>query len=60
MWFLTLPKVKFNHLVNIKEGEILRVRSVQRDTTSKRNMSVAKNLTNVLRFMPQMAIVKYM
>lgn len=58
MWFLTLPRVKFNYLVNIKEGEILRVRSVCKDATSKRNMIIAKNLTNVLRFMPHMKIVK--
>jgi hypothetical protein len=58
MWFLTLPKVKFGNLMAIKEGEILRVRSVCKDATSKRNMIVAKNLTNVLRFMPHMKIVK--
>lgn len=58
MWFLTLPRVKFGNLMNIKEGEILRVRSVCKDSTSKRNMIVAKNLTNVLRFMTQMKIVK--
>lgn len=54
MWFLTLPRLKFSNLINIKEGEILRIRSVTRDSTSKRNMIVAKNLTNVLKFMPQM------
>jgi len=58
LWFLTLPKVKFNSLVNLKDGEILRIRSVTRDSTSKRNMIISKNLTNVLRFMPQMLIVK--
>ena len=58
LWFLTLPKVKFNSLVSLKDGEILRIRSVTRDSTSKRNMIISKNLTNVLRFMPQMLIVK--
>ena len=58
MWFLTLPRIKFTSLVNIKEGEILRIRSVTRDATSKRNMIVAKNLTNVLKFMPGMQIVR--
>lgn len=58
MWFLTLPRIKFTNLINIKEGEILRIRSVTRDATSKRNMIVAKNLTNVLKFMPGMQIVK--
>jgi hypothetical protein len=58
LWFMTLPRVKFNGLLSIKEGEILRVRSVMKDNTSKRNTIVAKNLTNVLRFMPGMQIVK--
>jgi hypothetical protein len=58
MWFLTLPRIKFTNLINFKEGEILRIRSVTRDSTSKRNMIVAKNLTNVLKFMPGMQIVK--
>lgn len=58
MWFLTLPRIKFHNLINIREGEILRIRSVTRDPTSKRNMIIAKNLTNVLKFTPQMLIVK--
>lgn len=53
-----MPRVKFNNLINIREGEILRIRSVTRDPTSKRNMIIAKNLTNVLKFTPQMLIVK--
>lgn len=55
---MTLPKVKFGNLVNLKDAEIIRIRSVTRDTTSKRNMIISKNLTNVLRFMPQMLIVR--
>ena len=35
MWFIVIPKLKFGPL---KEGEIIRIRSVNINVTSKRNV----------------------
>ena len=31
LWFLMLPKLKFGGIINVRAGEIVRVRSVIRD-----------------------------
>ena len=47
MWFIVIPKLKFGVL---KEGEIVRIRSVEVNMTSKRNVISCKPSTNILRF----------
>ena len=47
MWFIVIPKLKFG---NLKEGEIVRIRSVEVNITSKRNVINYKPSTNILRF----------
>lgn len=47
MWFIQIPKLKFGHL---REGEIIRIRSVKLNITSKRNIIEMKPSTNILRF----------
>jgi hypothetical protein len=58
MWFLTLPKIKFSWLLENNDGEIVRIRSVMRDMTSRRNTIVARNMTNVLKFMSGVKVIK--
>lgn len=57
MWFITIPKMKFG---NLKEGEIIRIRSVEVNMTSKRNVISVKTSTNILRFTRKNAIVQEM
>ena len=47
MWFIVVPKLKFGHF---REGEIIRIRSVNINVVSKRNVLQCKNNTNILRF----------
>ena len=47
MWFMTIPKTKFR---NLKQGEVIRIRSVEVNFTSKRNIINIKPYTNILRF----------
>lgn len=47
LWFIVIPKLKFGTL---KEGEIVRIRSVEVNITSKRNVISQKPSTNILRF----------
>ena len=58
MWFLTLPKIKFSWLLENNDGEIVRIRSVMRDMTSRRNTIIARNMTNVLKFMSGVKVIK--
>jgi hypothetical protein len=55
MWFITIPKLKFG---SIKEGEIIRIRSVKVNISSKRNVIDTRPSTNILRFTFRNAIVK--
>lgn len=57
MWFMTIPKLKFP---NIKQGEIVRIRSVEVNLTSMRNVISVKPSTNILRFHPDSKIVQEM
>lgn len=57
MWFITIPKLKFG---NLREGEIVRIRSVEVNLTSKRNVINCKPSTNILRFTHKNAIVQEM
>jgi len=57
MWFITIPKLKFG---NLKEGDIVRIRSVEVNLTSKRNVINCKPSTNVLKFTKKNAIVQEM
>jgi len=54
MWFIVIPKLKFGTL---KEGDIVRIRSVEVNLTSKRNVISIKPSTNILRFTHKNAIV---
>lgn len=54
MWFIVIPKLKFGTL---KEGEIVRIRSVEVNITSKRNVISQKPSTNILRFTQKNSIV---
>lgn len=60
LWFLNLPKLRFGNLMNIRAGEIIRVRSVLRDNTSRRNIISYKPTTNILKFLPTAKIVSRM
>lgn len=57
MWFITIPKLKFG---NLREGEIVRIRSVEVNMTSNRNIISCKPSTNILRFTHKNAIVQEM
>jgi hypothetical protein len=57
MWFIVIPKLKFGPL---KEGEIIRIRSVTVNITSKRNVIQCKPSTNILRFTYKNTIVQEM
>jgi hypothetical protein len=57
MWFMTIPKLKFP---NIKQGEIVRIRSVEVNLTSLRNVISVKQSTNILRLHPESKIVHEM
>ena len=54
MWFITIPKLKYG---SIKEGEIIRIRSVKVNIASKRNVIEIRPSTNILRFTYRNAIV---
>ena len=58
LWFLTLPKLRFGGNINIREGEIIRVRSVTKDVRNKHIES--KQSTNILKFLPCSKIVQEM
>ena len=60
LWFLTLPKLRFGGNLCIREGEIIRVRSVVKDHTSRGKRVNSKNSTNILKFLPCAKIVKDM
>ena len=57
MWFITVPKIKFG---NLQEGQVIRIRSVKINYTSKRNIVETKPSTKILRFTAENAIVKEM
>ena len=57
MWFIVIPKLKFGTL---REGEIVRIRSVEVNLTSKRNVISCKPSTNILRFTHKNSIVQEM
>lgn len=54
LWFITIPKLKYG---SIKEGEIIRIRSVKVNIASKRNVIEIRPSTNILRFTYRNAIV---
>mmetsp|Transcript_2145 Transcript_2145/g.3206 ORF Transcript_2145/g.3206 Transcript_2145/m.3206 type:complete len:159 (+) Transcript_2145:449-925(+) len=47
LWFIVIPKLKFGRF---REGEIIRIRSVNINVTSKRNVIQVRQSTNILRF----------
>lgn len=55
MWFITIPKIKFG---NLKQGEIIRIRSVEVNQTSSRNIIQPKNYTNILKFYSNSKVVR--
>ena len=60
LFFLNLPKLRFGGILNIRVGEIIRVRSVIPDATSRRNIVTHKQTTNILKFLPSAKIVSHM
>ena len=60
LYFLNLPKLRFGGILNIRAGEIIRVRSVIPDLTSRRNVITHKSTTNILKFLPAAKIVTHM
>ena len=60
LWFLTIPKLRFGGNINIREGEIIRVRSVVKDQTSRGKRVNSKMSTNILKFLPSAKIVSDM
>ena len=60
LWFLNLPKLRFGGILNIRAGEIIRVRSVLRDVSSRRNIITHKPTTNIIKFLPSAKIVGHM
>jgi len=60
LFFLNLPKLRFGGILNIRVGEIIRVRSVLPDATSRRNIVTHKQTTNILKFLPSAKIVSHM
>lgn len=57
IFFLIVPKMKFGGANVLKEGEIVRIRSVQKDESSRRNVIVCKAITNIIRFLSCSKIV---
>jgi hypothetical protein len=55
MWFMTIPKHKFPA---INQGEIVRIRSVEVNLTTNRNVISIKPSTNILRIYPFAKIVE--
>lgn len=50
---MSIPRFKFQ---NLRQGEIIRIRSVEVNLTTKRNVIQIKPYTNILRFHPQSKI----
>ena len=48
MWYMSVPRLKFHPSV-IRQGEIVRVRSVELNLTTKRDVIQVKPYTNILR-----------
>ena len=57
MWFITIPKLKFGRL---KENMIVRIRSVNLDITSKRNVIEVSPKTNIMKFTHNNCIIREM
>ena len=55
-----MPKLRFGGNLSIREGEIIRVRSVVKDQTSRGKRVNWKMSTNILKFIPCAKIVKDM
>ena len=52
MWFMNVPRLKFHPSV-LRQGEIVRVRCVEMNLTTKRDVIQVKPYTNILRISPQ-------
>ena len=48
MWYMSIPRLKFHPSV-IRQGEIVRVRSVEMNFTTKRDVIQVKAHTNILK-----------
>lgn len=53
MWFMSIPRFKFP---NLRQGEVVRIRCVEVNLTSKRNVIQTKPYTNILKFNPNSKI----
>jgi len=60
LWSIDLPKNRFNGVLSVHNGEIIRIRNVMTELTNRRNILTPKNDTNVLKFLPSAKIVSHM
>ena len=60
LWSIELPKHRFNGVLSIHAGEIIRIRNVMTDLTNRRNILTVRADTNVLKFLPSAKIVGHM
>ena len=60
LWSIDLPKYRFQGVLNINNGEIIRIRNVMTDLSNRRNILTLKSDTNVLKFLPSSKIVFHM
>lgn len=52
MWYMSVPRLKFHPSV-LRPGEIVRVRCVETNLTTKRDVIQVKPYTNILRIPPK-------
>lgn len=52
MWYMSIPRLKFHPSV-LRQGEIVRVRCVELNLTTKRDVIQVKPYTNILRLHPE-------
>lgn len=57
MWYMTVPRTKFHQNV-LRQGEFVRVRCVELNLTTKRDVIQIKPYTNILRIHPESRIYK--
>lgn len=57
MWYMSVPRLKFHPNV-LRQGELVRVRCVELNLTTKRDVIQIKPYTNILRIHPESRIYK--
>lgn len=57
MWYMSVPRLKFHPSV-LRQGEIVRIRSVELNLTTKRDVIQVKPYTNIMRICPHSRVHK--